>query len=875
MAGRGLQILEERSSTHSSKLESTVHNTQASWTAARCLRLLRPLSSKIALLRKEKQHNTDAEESQQLHSVAATTGCYDVTHNTQGRRRISGKSNAADEEWAPNPRPRKRIKRTYSIKSSISRPRSEVPQSSAAAHPSQTRVEITIPTELFQRKQQLQAEGGVAQLGVDQEVAKDRSNFDPSIFGHYTEHLWPGRPQRKYKVKLPFQWKLTDGIYKGVEALLKATKEQSVRQCGARNLFSTCLRRVPDYIAQEELWYRMEDPESDIDVAPIIYSDLESWSTSETAGWYPLRQVVRAHGMSMVRDAVREGLISINITCGIINMYIRLKAYDEAEGLLESLVRLIESSPKHPTSSEKIRSILKIVDDFILATGRHGVRYRTLAQLLGSGDLPLDWIARHDMIETWNKLVRSVTEQDEHAGSATQLLRLVVTVHYGLVGNNPASFVHAIRLRMSRFLRRANDHLLGLGYQTNWPKGSSIAVANNEPKLHEEKISMTITSLITVLCAIGLLRSSTELTDSSALPVPHLTALQDIAIDAQQMMELNANRVFAMQDNSVAVPLLAAGIVHATTCRSPQAFAEAMPAYFDRLMTVKQNGGAVEEGGSFLCAVAECCARGMSEDVFEHTQKVVQHVRHIAESLRAVSYSHEFCSGVGVAAALEYADTTKHPKHLHWALDLEQAVTGAHLESARRTPAKTPLREQARTRKGYRWEGGICEWVAKTPAAALPRLQVQGKQRMSSQGVDSDGNTISGESSALSLESSSCSSSEQDNADIPMSVLRLRSILGNRRLGEESRGDKRYKGCVRNMFFSHVYIEDESDELSTPDCSRGTQASKGNPIRHNSRVATGMNQAGAAKGQWLETCKRRGCQNRNMDLDSEDELSFL
>ncbi|KAL8719163.1 MAG: hypothetical protein Q9225_003803 [Loekoesia sp. 1 TL-2023] len=886
----GPSTVSERSSIQSSKVEYTTHNTQAPWTAARCQRLLRPLSSKLALLRREKQRTTDTEELHQAHHTIANTEHYDGPHSPRIRRRTSGKASPADEEWAPNPRPRKRIKRTYSSKSSNSQPRDNSSQLSIAENPSETRVKITIPSDFFQWKRQPQAEADAAHMSVAQEPVGHgpESHVEPS--GEDGERLWQDRPRYSYKIKLPFRWKLTDGICKGVEALLKATEGMKARQSGAKDLFSTCLRRIPDYIAQEELWCKAEDPESDIDVSATIYSDLESLSLSETVGWHPLRQVVRAHGIDMVGNAVREGLIGINTTRRIIALCIRLRAYDEAEHLLQRLCELTEPLQKHSTTSEKTRSILKILDDFVLASGRHRVRYRTLVRFLSSGRILLDWIARHDMIETWNKVVQSVTQQDEHAGPAAELLRLAVTMHHGLPGDDLATFVHAIRLRKCGLLRRANEYVADLGYQTNWPRGSWIATIDNERTSHDGKTATTISSLMTVLCAIGLLRSATKSTNANHLHMPRVTVLQDIAVDAQRMMELDANRMFRMRNDCVAVALLAGGLVQATLCHSRQAFAESVPAFFDRLMNLDRDESAAEEGGSFLCAVADCCARGTSEDSFDHTQKIVQHIRRIAESLKAVSSSHEVCSRIGVAAALEYADATKHPKHLHWALDVEQAVTGAHLNSARRTPAKTPLRGQVQMRNGYRWEAGICEWVAKTPASAIPRPQIQGQEEASTRRAGSRESTSYREEMGTGIESSQCSSSGQSKT-ADMNLLPKQSASKTRKSVGASKAITVDEGCVRSSFFSHVYIEEAGDELSTSESSQETQAQKTHQLQQITNVASRIHQGRGEQEQRSKACKQRGTRGRrltepvqcikvglqahDMSLESEDELSFL
>ncbi|KAL8938477.1 MAG: hypothetical protein Q9216_003867 [Gyalolechia sp. 2 TL-2023] len=887
----------DRSFAQSSRVGSVLHNTEAPWTAARCQRLLRPLSSKIALLRREKQCTIDAEELQQVHSVMPNTERYDVTFNSHPRRRLSEKVKPADEEWAPNPRPRKRIKRTYSSRNLTSQTHDKSHQCGEPERSSQTRVEITVPTDFLQGQRQPDVEADAPLLEIDNAIVGNKSHSHMKLNADHGGYLWKDRPRCNYRVKLPFQWKLTDGICKGVEALLRATERHKASPRGARDLFSTCLRNVPDYIAQEELWYKTEDPESGIDVSAIIYSDIESLSTSGSLGWGPLRQIVRAHGIRIVGDAVRDGTVGINITRGIIALCIRLKAYDEAEKLLRCLFDLIKPFQNQSTAPEKTRSTIKILDDFVEATGRHSFRYKTMAWLLGSGRLPLDWIARHEMIEVWNKVVQSVTQQDDHSAMASELLRLAATIHYGLPGDHSAVFIHAIRLQRLGHYRSANQYITDMGYKTNWPKSSWISVTDNEPASHGEKTAMTISSLMTVLCAIGLLRSAANLAESGDLPVPYLTALQDIAVDAQQTIELDSGRLFRVRKDHVAVPLLAAGLVQATRCQSQQAFLEPMPAFFDRLMSLNRDGFATEEGGFFLCAVADCCAKATAEDVFDHTQKIVQHIQRIADSLKPVSSSHEMCSRIGVATALEYADSTKHPKHLHWALDVEQAVTGAHLDPAQRTPAKTPLRGQAqsRSRNGYRWEAGICEWVAKTPAIALPRprrAQAQAQQEAHAAGVDHDERSSHRDASGVSRDSSPHLSNRRSKAASVGGLLQKHRVSQRIKHSEACKPARTNNAYVRSKYFSHVYVEDEDDELSMSEWSQEAQAQRTKDVGRITSATSQMSQGGMKKRPRCKPWKHGGSRGQNLFAESmycvddhepqeqgtglsEDELSFL
>ncbi|KAL8682336.1 MAG: hypothetical protein Q9186_001612 [Xanthomendoza sp. 1 TL-2023] len=872
----------ENDSVESPNYETAANDLKTLWTAARCQRLLRPLSSKIALLRREKRCNANAEEIEQVQSLSfGTSSKHQGRSSDQGtRRRTTDAVDIADEDWAPNPRPRKKLKRTYSSKSLTCQHTSPSIQPSECQEHNQPSAEITIPDNFFQSNIQpgveLKAAGLSQNIDLGQRDHICASKAQSRRSGEHPRFLWPNPSRSNYNIKLPFQRRLTDGIAKGLEALLKTTgKQKASRERGARGLFATCLRKVPDFIAQEELWSRTEDPESDVDISFTIYSDLESLSTSQDGGWMPLRQIVRAHGISMVGSAICDGIIEAQVARGIVATCCRVGAYDEAQQILQCLSQTLAPSQKTSKVALEAAPIFQALDEFVTATGRHSVRYRLLISLIGSGRLPLEWIGRPDMIDTWNRVVQSITQHDDDAGPAAALLRLVTHMTYGVCGPCPATLIQGIRLQRHGLAQKANGYIVGLGYETRWPRGSRDAAAiPSERDMYSEKASTTISSLMTVLCAIGLLRSAGEASNPRRFCLSDMAALQDIATDAQQVSELVSNRVLSIQCERMMNPLLAAGLVQATLCRSHEDFAATVPALFERLSNLHKVESITDEGGSFLCAVAECCARATGDEVFDHTQKVVQHIRQIAETLKPLSGSHELCNRIGLAAALEYAETTKHPKHLHWALDVEQAITGAHLESTRRTPAKTPLRGQTQSRNGYRWEAGICEWVAKTPAMDLARPWIQEKRAVCTQNFSESPVRGQQEVGGKNIVFSPCWSTRASKEGSVMKFIRRVNKGGLIRSVETAGVTRRVERSPRKVFFSHVNIADDGDELSRCESSAESPIQPRNRLGDITNLATRSDKQGGIKDTDM-LYSGSGTDVHEMTLESEDELSFL
>ncbi|KAL8998487.1 MAG: hypothetical protein Q9169_002430 [Polycauliona sp. 2 TL-2023] len=876
--------------------ELAIHDAPTSWTAARCQRLLRPLSSKIGLLRKEKQCKPRAGDWESAHECTTSPASDSQARVAEqgSRRRTVGTGDIADEEWAPNPRPRKKLKRTYSSK------KFTIQQSASSSQtcdtnqdrPAYSPAAITVPSDLFRPEAEPITENGLSEfLQHGGSVLEDGPREKvPNNCNHGEHGRLPlaSTPRSRYSVRLPFERRLTDGIRNGLDALLKSTRDQKsapLRVRGSRGLFATCLRKVPDVIARGEAWNKMEDPESNVDVSFNLYGDLESLSTSTSGGWMPLRQIVRAHGVNMVGNAICEGLIGFDGARRIITELCLARAYDEAQHMLQCLMQTMVALQSPPKPLVETGAILQCLKLYVLATGRQSFYYRQLIWLLNSRRLPLEWIGRPDMIETWNKIVQSISQNDEHAGPATKLLRLVTSMTYGRCYQSPAILIHGLRLRRQGLAKEANAYMVGLGCRTRWPKGLQLALHDEEHKVHTEKASSTVSSLMTVLCAIGLLRSAGQAPSSSSLETTGMTALQDIAIDAQQMLELASDRVLPMPGGSMISPLLAAGLVQATLCRNQQTFASTVPILFDRLSRLKKDDETIEEGGLFLCAVADCCARATGDEVFEHTQKMVQHVRHIADSLKSISTSGELCHRMALAAAFEFADTTKHPKHLHWALDVEQAVLGSHLEPTRRTPVKTPLRGQARPKDGYRWEAGICEWVAKTPAIAFARASALTQRAGPPRSFNESPCRIRRHGSEKSTVSSPSSSRHGSKVSRPAFVVdeAIKPRI------DEARDSSHNSDCLpKTSIFSHIGISLDRDELSDCGSSQESQPQppprlqevanfaikcKRNPATDDLRMVKGTCWSPEPTSCTTDTAGL--AEVHDLALESEDELSFL
>ena len=631
-----------------------------------------------------------------------------------------------DQEWVPSPVPRKRIKRTYSSKDGGQvvrgvRVRNGTCESSLLHHVIIQTPDPQDPSIDRQRQAFLRITGSNPTDGDESSGSGARAQGPKSSYNT----RGPSRESfcQHAKYVEPEHWKVINGLYNALDTLLKATEKSRVStEQGPRSLFSTCLRKVPDYIAEEYRRSTAEDPESDVDVASMVYGDLEALGTSPTTGWKPLREVVRAHGVSILGDAFKEGLLSASLARGLITICLHYHAYNEAQHLVECIISFMKPLRKSQSIPDRLfkrecSEELSTLKYFVTSSGRFHVLYQQLAAIFKKGILPIECISSPSMVDCWNGVIWSITQNDEHARAAVELLQTTISMAYGGPCPTNDSRIHELRMLARSAPITSTCNIANAVTSVPWkPQVGSGFETNDIGKAP----SSVFSNVLTVLCAVGLLGRSTS--DVSISPRKlHLTVMQDLALSAHQALTIarhytDISRTFELCAERIGLLLLAVKLVEGKVGTSDDTLALDGSVPMDIVAQLGCSEALPSSAASFLCAVARCCERATSVESFNYLQCIIQKLQDVSTSLGYASKTRILCNQIAVAAAFEYSEETNNPKHLNWALDLEQTLTGTSVESIYQTPGRTAARKAHKTRSGYRWEEGICEWVAKTPA---------------------------------------------------------------------------------------------------------------------------------------------------------------
>ena len=716
----------------------TLRDSEPSWTTSRCHRLLRPLSSKIALLRKlkglgSKELRNSIADSSLTYEGQSSWNVPTGTHSSQESGASSTDMACMEDtsNWLADSRPRKRLRRTYSSKSCV-----QAKGSNGVAVPSQARetsaedILRLIDEHRSNAHNHLRDDyGGLALHGL--------SDDEPEKFPHApTESIeWEvgcgqKTPLRGAFTKLarklsPVNWRTLDGLYDGLVALLKATTDSKLAdqrpktssvfiqhrpamRDGSRSLFATCLRKMPHYIREEQLSTTNEDAESDIDISTTMYNHLEQMNTSNTGGWRPLKDVVRAHGIAMLAAAIEESLINLSLARALMLLCLEQGAFEEAAKIVESMVAIMKALPKPESSSSLLFSFrtsvtLQAMHLMRILTKCSRFEYAQLAKLFDSNVIPFDWICTPDMVDCWTRAIISATQTKPEALEASLLLRTVMTKASVKAGLPSSEHVHALRLRAHKHRRRSNKRENEKDKKLIHTTSSS-ALELGEEETSSEEISSVLSNLLTVLCAISLVESSGA------------SVLTHIGHEAQQMSDLGIcdsghRHVCDIDYDQLSLSLMASILAtQDIDHRCLQSFTQSLPETTAKFAVM---------AGLFLCNVAQCYGRVAQKDPFKQLQDLIQRLRHkVVDHLTG----HESCGGilnaVYINAAFKVAERSGQPKHFEGALALEQRLPGRKGEYAFRTPGRTPTHCRDASRSGFRWEEGICEWVAQSPEVA-------------------------------------------------------------------------------------------------------------------------------------------------------------
>ena len=690
------------------------------WTTARCKRLLRPILSRLALLRKEKSSSNSSaqgpESSRQYGRIAREKN--ERFNGERGWQAPSSNLDKRDPEWEPDEGRKKRLRKTYSSKSSV--PSTKENHRARSSYVQDTSVQLPSPLVGARSSARL-GDGPITDHSTRLSTVRPTSERPKNSTRNRMGYPWTAKanPRDKFrrlaKSTSPSQWMVYDGLYNSLNTLLTNTgKAHSAPSKGASSLFSMCLKKLPAHIVKEQAREEEEYPDDPEDVLTFIYNELENFSKHNIS----MRQVVRAHGVLLLCNAIEEGTIPLIIARSLVMLCLQNAACTEAEIVVASMTKIMgiierPGKPHDELFSSVTSPALQALKDISLRTGLYTFLFKQLSILLAEGSISILWISSQDMVEVWNRVLRAITQNQDESTDAIKLVRTVMLRLY--------LYYKADVLKLSHVKQTINAVS-----STALEKPESRFPPHDLEEQDENALIGTITNILTIILAVIYTsslppssRHSCNLDASTSLGL-----LRTLVVDSQA--SLNFAALESLQD--VVVPKIASFIYMPTIslliCSQahPSQRESARPLVSSpRQPPSSSSNHALDILSTLLCSMAQCCSCMTASSPFT----VMKHLTEALPSVSSESSARSFFCQLATSAAFEFAETTMRQEHLDWALRVEESCTGD-----RDKPGQTPGRTQSFSKRSkkksvvsFRWEDSICEWVACTPSPIKPKAR--------------------------------------------------------------------------------------------------------------------------------------------------------
>ncbi|KAI1412879.1 hypothetical protein F5Y13DRAFT_199376 [Hypoxylon sp. FL1857] len=671
------------------------------WTTARCHRLLRPLLSRIASLRKE----------------AAASLLIPKDDELEREARVSAEQQNSSHEWLG---PRKRVRLTYSQRRPSVRQTEGLTSSKDSQEPSAARCfsqgegrnlasgEIVAATPLLRR-----ARGHVvpspavpSSLREEHEQLRASCRRNPRLKRGLAKNKEFDQRLAKLRTNSASnRYSDLEAIYRSLEALLKATQHDTQQRRGPRSFLDMCLRKVPQYIEALEAQERMDAEQNgtvstldNVDTSAEVYNYLEAIGSNPALGWKHLKTVVRADGLDAVREGISEGLFGDDFSELLIDLCVQAGALSEAEELVAAAVDRQFPQPTTPDSSfGELASLrpLSVLWTFANKHNRTPSLLRQYTQLLSNDNLPQDWLATREFERIWALAARCLSVV-EAADDAVAFMR------------------HSISL-----LCRRKRTVAG-GPNANHIE-KDISVANKQ----------TLISALTMLAAMSAVGeielqspcvSEAEITKISLIGNRLRYVLRSCIADLESLRPTRFNL-----GNDL---LYLALFLSSSTARNDDDIISRLrhsieQAWRQNINTSSTRGNRTRQRlndiASFVSSVARSCGRGMS--VASHSCLDRQF-----SQLESLGLDREILDSVKTVAAFSLAQQTNNVKDFVYA---EKLVSNQCLTAGNDSRSRTPF-------TGYRWEETIGEWVTASPVVKRQRHQTRPRQLRSSSRIELD-----------------------------------------------------------------------------------------------------------------------------------------
>ncbi|KAJ5390332.1 uncharacterized protein N7496_001400 [Penicillium cataractarum] len=490
---------------------------------------------------------------------------------------------------------------------------------------------------------------------------------------------------------------------------------------GTRSLLSTVVRRLPEFIANEQDAQDELEEDGDEDMCDAYFTELENYYAVHGQGWKPLREAVRAQGIYLVSTMITNRWLTDPIACALIEKC-RYHEPDACESLLSIFLSTRTGyhypvALKPPTDSNEPGDPIRLLRKY----AHYGPAHRSyifdeLSKLLTRGVLPPEWMATKSWTSWMTRATISFSRGDSDCAAASRLIEAV-----------PVAAADILPTAAVSRSERGDTNDLGpvQGRQT---RTCSFSAADNPdlswkcPVPVEDALSNHVTSLLAALCGMHISRSREldDLDDFEGTKAGHiinyLCSILEKDLELQppsHVTTLTFHQLLRRGSILLADCLLQCNdAVLKTDHRHVVGSTPILERYCE---TLASRSGLVKEFALFVRQAFRCFGSSTDDERLYMGREVRRMVSRLPRMSDAPALS-TFLGRVAVEVAMEFAESTGEPDDHVWAVEVQETVISL-LGKKEPSPESSEESEDQRPRSGcFRWEESIGEWVARTPA---------------------------------------------------------------------------------------------------------------------------------------------------------------
>ncbi|KAI5211157.1 hypothetical protein E4T38_01665 [Aureobasidium subglaciale] len=646
------------------------------WTASKCQRLLRPITSRIAPLRRN-QYTLNTEISHK--DLEDQPKSELPSKNPSLAADVRPGTTFSDPTWIPSDQSKNCQLKKYSV-----RHRTAHTSSGQVSSPQACLVSLPTPFKARASKRGTPIKQAFSSLDTSSSPCVVR-RLPPAKKERQRKDHFTRAPTAQQSVELQGRqnyertFELHQGVTDGFSLLLQRTTftdPDNLQRKGASSLLSMCIRKVPDYIQAEEDWRRSIDEDDDTDVSAEVYEELEDLGSVQGHGWSGLREVVIAHGLSLIHEIIKNKLVATETRAELARIPAKYGLHRASEVLLLAYTQSLPLKRPLSVDSRLFDGCLSGLTTMQSVSAQNEVFVRILDVLFTSGRLNLSWLAARDM----------------------------VTLSSGMVCE--------AELKGSRARQQ------GPGSRSEiWTK-------------LDKSLSSTTVSIITVLTAIVLIERDLHKLDGSRKGYPAAESLLTrLSITLLAIMEASdpqlANQGTYHQQSTVCFAILTSslvlGVKHDGTERNQISCQR--KAILEGLINIHGNGTSdgvhtvVEHAAAFLVDLSRCCGQSLHSDSQSCLESLVRQI--LEESQHGPETEKSFLKQWAVESSLHSAKTYATQRSRLFLDDIETAMAQQKPLSLQDPDCDANGSLEPFAEQSLCWEEGLCEWIVASPLRAM------------------------------------------------------------------------------------------------------------------------------------------------------------